>query len=201
MAMTAEPKKIKKLTTPRFQISFPWLFKPRPGQGEGAGKYEVNMLFPPGTKLQVFEQAVVDCAVAEWGEKAKEDLKAKRIKHPFKDQGLKAGIYEGYREGGIFFTCRSGMKPGVVNPDTDPVIDPEEAYPGRWAIATINPFTYNHATGGRGVSFGLNNIQLLEHAPRWGAGRSTAKEDFKPVEIDDNGEAELDDDAVSSLFG
>ena len=39
----------------------------------------------------------------------------------------------------------------------------------------------NHPTGGRGLSFGLQNVQIVRDGPRTGAGNPDPRQAFKPV--------------------
>jgi hypothetical protein len=77
----------------------------------------------------------------------------------------------------------------VVDGNTDDVTNKSEVYPGRWARMTVNAFGYANRT--RGVTLGLNNVQILKHDTSLG-GKSAAKSDFDVVaeEMKDDGETD-----------
>ena len=73
------------------------------------------------------------------------------------------------------------------------VIDDSEVYPGRWARATIQPFYYD-TDGNRGISFGLENVQLLRNdEPIGGGSRAKPTDEFAPVDTGDSSGAGLFD--------
>jgi hypothetical protein len=62
-----------------------------------------------------------------------------------------------------------------------PVItDPREVYSGRWARAKLDSFAYDRKDG-KGVSFGLINVQLLKHDTKFGGAVSDPNKDFDEV--------------------
>lgn len=169
-----------KVMTPKFRMSFPHLFKPHSMDNKNEPKYSVVMLFPEGEELKEMKKVAKQCSKENFsGEKG--------IQMPFNDQGEKD--YEGYEPGCLMVAATSPMKPGVVDDNVEDVIDPGEVYPGRWARATVQPFAWTFGKK-KGVSFGLRNIQLLDHDDNL-AGGASAQSDFG----DDNGDdADEDDD-------
>jgi hypothetical protein len=85
----------------------------------------------------------------------------------------------------------------VVDEDVQPIIDPEEFYPGCWARVTCNPYAYNRK-GNAGVAFGLNNVQKMKDDENFQGG-SKPEDDFEPVTTGGNGEAFVDDN--DDIFG
>lgn len=91
--------------------------------------------------------------------------------------------------GCYFMNVNSKDKPGIIDRFKQPLDDPERVYSGVYARVSINAFGYN--TGGnKGVSFGLNNVQIIKDGEFLG-GRSSADADFDEVELD-----EEDDDLM-----
>ncbi len=74
-------------------------------------------------------------------------------------------------------------------PDALPIC---EVYAGMYAIATLRPFVYD-VNGNRGVSFGLQNIQILRDGEPLD-GRMRPEQEFEAVEQDDVFDDEDDDD-------
>lgn len=88
-------------------------------------------------------------------------------------------------------SCNAAYPPEVVDGNTDSVTDKREVYPGRWARATVNAFGYANRT--RGVTLGLNNVQVLKHDTPLG-GKARAKSEFDVVaeEMAESGEQNWD---------
>jgi hypothetical protein len=74
-------------------------------------------------------------------------------------------------------------KPGVVDAQVQPILDPTEVYSGCYARVSINAFPFN-TSGNRGVSFGLNHVQKLGEGEPLGS-ITKAENDFDAVELDD----------------
>ena len=88
-----------------------------------------------------------------------------------------------------FINCNSETQPGIVDASCQPIIDPSECYSGCYGRASINAFAYNN-NGSKGISFGLNNLQVLRQAESLG-GKSRAEDDFaefksEPSDADDD---------------
>ena len=138
---------------------------------------------------------------AEWGSKAK-DMK---IKSPFlKAEEFK---YEGSLPGWTVLRLTSDSKPTVLDAaqNAGSLIklteeDPETVYPGRWCTVSLNCFAYD-VNGNKGVSFGLNNIMLLNHDDSLG-GRMKAEDEFEAPEgsFAAAGGSETGDAEIDSMF-
>lgn len=162
------------LITPKARMSFPTLFTAKAAKGSDKEKYSLSLLIPPTADISLLIEAVKKVATEKWGEK----LPAK-LKSPF----LKAEDYEyeGYEAGWVLVRCTSLQKPGLVDATGGNVDEEREAYPGRWCVASLRPFAYDNS-GNRGVSFGLQNVQLLDHDEPIG-GRARAEDEFEPVDV------------------
>lgn len=183
--MTAR-KTASKLVMGPIRMSFPWLHAPQPPmEGSGAGKYGVVALFPPGYNLQPVIDAMVEAAKAKWGP---DEAKWPRLKyHPKKriQPCEEKSELAGYLPGWHFIGLTSANQPHVVDAQLQSVTDlKKEAYGGRWAKLSANPFAWD-ANGVRGVSLGLNNVQLLAHDEPF-AGKPKAEADFDAVLEDMN---------------
>lgn len=188
--MSAKPVYIQ---TPEFRVSFPAVFKPRQFKGKGEAKYSIAMLFENGTDLEELKEACRKVARDKWGD----DLDG--IKWPFRngnDKAAKKGM-EAYKDT-IHITASTKSRPQVIQPDAKTLIVDDEAafYPGCYARAIVNAFTYEN--DGRGVSFGLGNIQKVRDGDKIG-GRPAAEDQFDPVETGADDPANYaNDDMVDS---
>lgn len=173
----------KKLLTPKATLSFPHIDEPVPPMnGKGEPKYSVALVFAPGTDLSALQAAVLEAATDKWGAKAVSMLKSGALRDPFR----RDAVEKGYEEGSIFFNARSTERPGAVFlwPDSKTqkaMIIPDdlrkkELYAGAQVRASVTAFAYDNE--GKGVSFGLNNLQKIGEGPRRD-GRKKAEEEFE----------------------
>lgn len=171
--------KNKSIMTPKFRVSFPFVFQPQKAKEEGKDpKYSVAMLFEKGADLSALKTAAKEAAANKWGpDPAKWP---KNLRNPFRDQGDREKKLDGYVDGAIVITATSKQRPGLVDENVQPIIEERQFYPGCYARATVRAFAYDTA-GNKGVSFGLQNIQKVADGQPLG-GRSRPENDFAPVE-------------------
>ncbi len=151
------------MRTPEAIISYPKLFTPD-AFGGGEPKYSAALIFPEGTDLSELEAAALEVAVAKWGDAATAALSSGKLRTPFRTD-VEA---KGYPEGSTFLNVRSKQQPGVVSRIPDPenggkptvITDEGSIVAGARVFAAISPFAYDN-NGNKGVSFGLNHIQLI----------------------------------------
>jgi hypothetical protein len=78
--------------------------------------------------------------------------------------------------------ANEGFPPFIYGPNAQPFKgDASEIYSGRWAVVAGNFFGYDNVS--KGVSFGLNRIQLLDHDDAIAGGRVATNAGFEPVEV------------------
>ena len=168
-----------KVVTPPFRVSFPAVFEPSSYQG-GDPKYSVVGLFYPykfteaDKKAWASMQAIADAASKDKFKKAVKDLPG-NFKKPIRSGAEKEHL-EGYNVPGCMFaTFSSKQRPGIVDRNKQPILTEEDFYPGCWARATITAYPYDNV--GKGVAFGLHNLQKLGDDENF-TGRVAAEEDF-----------------------
>lgn len=117
---------------------------------------------------------------------------------PFKDGNLKDSDNEGTHKGTWYVLAKSKTKPSVVKNVKGKLVDVKEedneVYGGRNATVSISfyPFIYENK---RMVCCGLHNVMIEEGGERFGAGYSSAEDDFGDlVEKDEDDDFDLDDD-------
>jgi hypothetical protein len=105
-----------------------------------------------------------------------------KIMLPFRDAGQKT--YGGYEPGMTYINPWSKGKPGIVDVRLQDVLDPAEVWAGQIVRAHIAPFSWMNS-GKRGISFGLQHLQIIKRdAPRID-GRTPAKHAFSAIEEED----------------
>lgn len=182
--------------TPAARMMYANVFRPTfPGQDEKdelKKQWQITALIPAGFDLSELEK-VVDELIAKEHKPANEALRRK-IKTPFIEtasiQSL-ASLADDYP------TClrlsakaydKNGKRrqaPGVVDAQSGAVHEADEAdatYSGRWFRASVNPYAWTHPTGGKGVSLGLVNVQLLSHDDPLAGGKVKASSEFDAID-------------------
>ena len=182
------------LMTPKGRMLYPALFKPRAMKGETdpkKAKYQATLLFPVGCNFDAIRAAVK--------EEMEENVPAKqrattKLRLPFLKTADQPRFAEYADDYPVMLRFNATLRPDVVTPKGDRAVTEDEAadevYSGRWARVTCRAFFYDHPTGGKGVSLGLQNVQLLDHADPMAGGRVRGTAEFEAVS----------DDAVKSLL-
>ena len=198
-----------KLITPAAILSYPWLDEAQPPLQEGGkSMFSAVLIFDPntmekyaqfGTTLDALKAAATVAAQEKFGDKLPALLRNPNFK-----SGIRTDVEEkpGYPAGSVFINARNERRPGLVylwpNPaDHKPMIVPEDKiteafYPGAIVRASVRAFGFDKG-GNKGVSFALNNLQLIDgKAPRLD-NRKAAEDDFeadasaKPASLADLG--------------
>lgn len=160
-----------RVITPLCRLSYPHLTKP----AEMSGKYQAELIFPPGTDLSALRTAANLAATNKWGSKL-----PNKVRSPFRDGDKDREGKDGY-EGCQFIGARATEKPGVViGPNRDECLDPSEVYGGCWVRASVTAFAYEWQ-GTHGVSFALNNIWKVKDGEPFGT-RISAQDEFEDVD-------------------
>lgn len=169
------------INTPYATLSFPNLFNPRPRGEGGEAVYSCTLIFDPtqqkSPKYKALVEACNEAARKEWGD----NVNIKQVRMPFSDAGEKS--YDGYHPGDIVIKPWSKNKPGIVDTQREDVLLPEEVWAGQLVRANVVPFAWTH-TGKKGVSFGLNHVQVIQSEGRQRLdGRPSAGSAFDDGEV------------------
>ena len=164
-----------------FRLAFPEIWVAKAGAEGGKEKFSVTMLYPkdgsslipsmPGNGILELRKLALAAIKEKWGEdKAKwpASIKAIDLKTYVSPNGkdgwpIRDGDtveWDGF-SGCFFARASSQFQPGVVNAKTQPIIDKSLVYGGLICRAQVNAFAYDNS-GNKGVSFGLNNLQILK---------------------------------------
>lgn len=190
--MATEAKEKRTIVTPECILSYPHLFVPRAMEDGKPEEYSCAPVFLAGTNLDELKMKAIAVAKARWGDKAVAMIRSGQLRMPFRK-----GEEKGYPEGSTFFNVRSRKEyPPVVisryrDPDTlKPIVitDHTKVYPGVVARLSLTPFAYD-TKGNKGVSFGLNVVQIIRDGPRID-GRVNIEDEFT---FDEPAVAALDD--------
>lgn len=160
---------------PVCRLSYPHLFKPKamPGGDPDDLKYSVSLILPADTDMKPGVEMVRKVALERWGNKSNLKVKSPLLNHADKcpDDDLA-------RDFPYLIRAASIYKPTVMYNSGEECKIEEDVYAGRWALVTVRPYAWEHPTGGKGVSFGLSNVLLLDHDDRIGGSRVKAEDEF-----------------------
>ena len=174
-----------KVVTGKARLSYVHLFTPyahNPGQEP---KYSCTILIPKtdtATKARI--DAAIEAAKQEGAQSKFGGVLPPVLPTPVHDgDGTRPSDGMPFGEeckGHWVFTASSKQAPQVVDAGVNPILDQTEVYSGMYARVSVNFFAYN-SNGRKGIGCGLNNVQKLADGEPLG-GRSTAAEDFAPVQ-------------------
>ena len=185
MAKIMNPTKV--ITGPKTRFSYLNANEPKAPLGGGTPKYSVSLIIPKSDTVTVAKiNAAIKAAYDEGQSKLKGNGKSvpklEAIKTPLRDGDAEHPGEEVYA-GTYYLNANSSTKPGVVDRDMNPIIDPEEVFSGCRGKASINFYCFN-TNGNKGIAASINNLMLCDASgPRLG-GKASAAEDF--AEDDDD---------------
>lgn len=191
-------KKIDKIMTPKFRVSFPAVFEPKAATEGGKEKYSLVMLFDKNEDLSELKVLLKRTILAKYPDGVlPKNSDGTPFVEPFKDGNTKT--YEGYKDT-IVCTASSQYQPGILDEQKIPIINPADFYAGCYAIATVNAYCWSYM-GKNGVSVGLQNIMKINDGEPL-AGGAQAEADFESIVIPDeecNEESSIGEDNLSIL--
>lgn len=160
------------LLTPKFRVSFPYVFQPNDD-----GKYGCVMIFSGDVDFTPLEELIEETIAAKWPKGAPEGLMTPILDGADADREEYAGNF--------YINGKCGKyKPGVCDQALVEITDPEEFYPGCYARATITCYAWSFK-GKNGVSVNIRNIQKLEDGEPL-VSRVRPDDDFNAVQSEDD---------------
>lgn len=164
------------------------LFKPKandnaPGK---APRYSAMLLFDTlAVQSSAYMQlrAAVQEAVGEkfGAAKANDPAFMRSLRLPFRNAAEKD--YAGFEKGEIYIAPWSEQAPGVVDLHGNDMV-PTDVFSGQLARATVRAFAYD-SNGNKGVSFGLEHVQIVKADMPRIDGRRDASEAFSSAGADE----------------
>lgn len=179
--MSSELKETEIVTEPA-RLAFPSLWVPSPVSKatDAAVKYQAALLLPPDYDMGALLECVKAAMVDKWGKV----IKLSGRGNPFNkcDDKSDDKPLAGYDEGWSYINVKSDYAPSVVDQKLQEVIDQERVYAGCWCRFHLNAYAWDNV-GGKGVSFGLNSVQLVREDTRLG-GTKSSKDVFGEIEVE-----------------
>ena len=169
-----------KVITKEVRLSYVNLFQPRAGNEGQEPKYGCTLLIPKSDK-ETYSKLIAaqeDAIAKKWP--SKRPAKIATTLHDGDDVRPSDGEpFAPECRGHWVMAVSSKAKPNVVDQALQPITDPARLVSGDYARVSINSYAYE-VNGKRGVSFGLNNVQLLRKGTPLGS-ISRPEEDFEVV--------------------
>jgi len=169
------------IRTPRSKLAYVYLNEPTLPKGEtdpAKARYQVSVMFPKEADLSLMLTVVEECAAENLTEAQR---KTTKVKKPFLKTEDSPSLKEHAEDFPVMIRASAKFKPQIVGADLSEINDPSQVYSGRWGMVSLRPYFWEHPTGGKGVSLGLTNVQLLEHDTPMAGGRVDAADDFTPI--------------------
>lgn len=185
------------IVTPKGRMLYPGLFVASLPKGEtdkSKASFQNTLLFPKSADLTLLSKAVNDCIAEKWGAGPHKF----KIKKPFIKTEDQPRLVDYAADFPVMVRAGNKQKPATVFASLKGCENEEEVYGGRWASMSVNVYAWDHPTGGRGVSFGLNHVQLLDHDEPMGGGRVRVEDAFEAVGADEGAPAPESADALFS---
>lgn len=169
----------KRVTTPKFRMSFPNLETPDNIMGSKDKFYSCQMLFDKKQGDEWIQTILKELYKQKWGDKKRGTL----FKNPWRDGDVKAeeSEMEVYL-GQMIMNAKAGEKDkllfldGQKNP-----IGPNDFYAGCYCKAVIELRTFDNQYG-QGISCWLRGLQFIEDGEALGGASMARADDFEVVE-------------------
>ena len=150
-------------------------------------------------KITEFKKLINAVATEKWGANIPKNLKVS-----FRDgdaETLEGGVPDGTEAGSApygdhyFVSARSDRQPGIVDADRNEIIDAGAIVSGDFGCVSLNCYAWDNKHG-KGIAFGLGNIQFIRKGEPLGGVQIAPDKDFTPI-----AEAEGTDSAEAGSSG
>lgn len=205
--ISLEPRAAKltksgRVNTPKGRILRATFFEPylKPDAKPGAkAKYSGAIGIPKGADISALVTLWQTAAKEKFGDRLKNKVFLDKLKKPIKKcaecLNSKTGeINTGFDDPRFEFYIwpTSTLKPGVNNRLNKPIEESSLVYPGCWGLFNVHAYAYEF-DGNCGVSFGLDNVQILDDDEMLPIGRmSRSVDEFEAVAGADAGGGDSD---------
>jgi len=168
--------------TPIGRLCFPALFEPRAQAQGGDPRYSCVLVFDENAvktpAYQALRKAVQEAIAEKWGAtKAADAAFIRTLRLPFRDPNEKD--YSGF-EGEVYISPwqkGTNKAPDVIDKHGNDIEVPDDVFAGQYARATVRAFAYD-TNGNKGVSFGLEHVQIVKADAERIDGRRSGQQAF-----------------------
>lgn len=173
-----------KVVTGTVRLSYAYLFEPNAFEGQDP-KYSTAILIPKSDTKTLRKIESAQKEALELGKNSKFGGSIpKNWSNTLRDGDEEADLDKNPDYAGHYFmNIRNSQKPGLVDQDLNPIMDPTEIYSGCYARVSMTAFAYS-VSGNKGVSFGLNHVQKIKDGEPFGS-ITRPEDDFSPLDDED----------------
>lgn len=187
--MPNQPKKtnpMKVITGKDTRWSYANVWEPK-SINDGPAKFSVSLIIPKSDTVTINKiQTAIETAYREGENKLKGNDKSvpplAELKTPMRDGDAERPDDEAYKNS-YFINANSGIAPGIVDRNLNPILTHSEVYSGVYGRASINFYAFN-SHDNKGIACGLNNLQKIRDGEPLG-GIAPAEEDFQAEDDED----------------
>jgi len=167
-----------RVVTDKVRFSFCNVCSPRRNEFNGKDEFSTQILVAKSdtTTVAALKAAAKAALSAKWGDKV-----PAKVRNPLRDgdtetKGDGSALGPEYKDH-FFMTVKSSKRPGIIDANGVELLGSDDVASGDWGRVSLNAYAYD-AAGNKGVSFGLNNVQLTNKGESLGGGRPSAFADF-----------------------
>lgn len=169
----------KMVTSAKTRWSYCNLIEPKSINGSDP-KYSVSLIISKDDPCVEKIKAAIQAAYEDGASKLKGNGKSvpplAAIKTPLRDGDVERPDDPAYA-GAYFINANNKQKPGIVDKELSPILDPAEIYSGCYGRASITFYAFN-SNGNKGIACAVNNLQKTSDGDHLGGSFSTAEDDF-----------------------
>ena len=167
-----------RVVTDKVRFSFCNVCSPRRNEFNGKDEFSTQILVAKSdtTTVAALKDAARAALATKWGDKV-----PTKVRNPMRDgdtetKGDGSALGPEYKHH-FFMTVKSSKRPGIIDSSGVELLGLDDVASGDWGRVSLNAYAYD-AAGNKGVSFGLNNVQLMSKGESLGGGRPSAAADF-----------------------
>ena len=167
-----------RVVTNKIRFSFCNVCSPRRNEFNGKDEFSTQILVAKSDTATVaaLKAAAKAALAAKWGDKV-----PAKVRNPMRDGDTEtkvdgSALGPEYKDH-FFMTVKSSKRPGIIDSSGVELLGSDDVASGDWGRVSLNAYAYD-AAGNKGVSFGLNNVQLMNKGESLGGGRPSAAADF-----------------------
>lgn len=166
------------------RFSYLHAFEPTAIEEGGQKKYSVSFIIPKKEKALIKQiESAIEKAKEQGKEKHWKGTIPKKLKLPLRDGDEERDEDEAYA-GSVFFNAHSSTKPGLVDKNRQPIVDPEELGSGDYGYVNVTFYPFS-AGGSVGVAVGFNHLMKTKDGERL-SGRVSVDEAFGNLDVEDS---------------
>ena len=178
-----------KVVTGKVRASYVNAFQPRLNELSGKEEYSLTLLVPKEDKdTSAKLKSAMEAAIAA-KRNGKTPAGLQKPVHDGDGEKPNGGEYGEECRGHWVLNVKSNKRPGIIDAAMNDVIDPNEFVSGDYCRVSLGAYAYDNMR--RGVSFGVNKIQVVAKGAPLGGARSRPQDDFSAVASQDFDDTEI----------